>query len=125
MASCFVEQGDAMITTQVNFRIPAASMSSFDILSVAPAIFLKHGVLDPLRFKKSKGDHTELIQLQRMCIGLVTTAMAMLSVGIVEHYRLPYAINDCKYSEGSSSVKLSLLFLNLLTSGQELCVWEI
>lgn len=39
--------------------------------------------------------------------------MAMLSVGIVEHYRLPYAINDCKYSEGSSSVKLSLLSLNL------------
>ncbi|KAH0653974.1 hypothetical protein KY289_031652 [Solanum tuberosum] len=66
MTSLFVEQGDAMKTTKVNFRIPAACMSTFDILSVAPAMFLKHGVLDPLRFKRSKCDHTELTQLQRM-----------------------------------------------------------
>lgn len=33
IASIFVEQGDAMKTTVVNFRIPAASMSASDILS--------------------------------------------------------------------------------------------
>uniref|UniRef100_A0A3Q7IAH9 Uncharacterized protein n=1 Tax=Solanum lycopersicum TaxID=4081 RepID=A0A3Q7IAH9_SOLLC len=64
MTSLFVEQGDAMKTTKVNFRIPAACMSTFDILSIALAMFLKHGVLDPLRFKRSKCDHTELTQLQ-------------------------------------------------------------
>lgn len=48
MTSLFVEQGDAMKTTIVNFRIPAASMSSFDILSVALVIFPKRRVLDHL-----------------------------------------------------------------------------
>ncbi|MCD7449022.1 hypothetical protein HAX54_048105 [Datura stramonium] len=53
-------------------------MSSFDILSVAPAIFVKHRVFDPFvnRFKKSKGDHTELTQLQRMLkLSKVTLAL--------------------------------------------------
>ncbi|KAJ0960192.1 hypothetical protein J5N97_002025 [Dioscorea zingiberensis] len=39
MATLFVEQGAAMKTTVSNFRIPPASMSSFDILSVAVFIF--------------------------------------------------------------------------------------
>ncbi|KAL2518083.1 Protein NRT1/PTR FAMILY 7.3 [Abeliophyllum distichum] len=47
MASLFVEQGDAMKTTISNFRIPSASMSSFDILSVAVFIFLYRRVIDP------------------------------------------------------------------------------
>ncbi|KAL0331541.1 UNVERIFIED_CONTAM: protein NRT1/ PTR FAMILY 7.3 [Sesamum angustifolium] len=48
MASLFVEQGDAMNTNVSNFRIPPASMSSFDILSVAFFIFLYRRVVDPL-----------------------------------------------------------------------------
>ncbi|XWS62110.1 hypothetical protein CRYUN_Cryun07bG0183200 [Craigia yunnanensis] len=48
MASLFVEQGASMKTTISNFRIPPASMSSFDILSVALFIFLYRRVLDPL-----------------------------------------------------------------------------
>ncbi|XP_009595682.1 protein NRT1/ PTR FAMILY 7.3-like [Nicotiana tomentosiformis] len=108
MASLFVEQGDAMQTTIANFRIPAASMSTFDILSVAGVIFLNRRVLNPLvsRFKKCKGDHTGLTELQRMGIGLVIAVMAMLSAGIVECYRLKYASNDCKNCEGSSSLNI-------------------
>ncbi|CAN0908214.1 Protein NRT1/ PTR FAMILY 7.3 [Linum grandiflorum] len=70
MASLFVEQGAAMQTTISGFRIPPASMSSFDILSVALFIFLYRRVLDPFvaRIKTTKAGFTEL---QRMGVGLV------------------------------------------------------
>ncbi|XP_050234195.1 protein NRT1/ PTR FAMILY 7.3 [Mercurialis annua] len=107
MASLFVEQGAAMKTTVSNFKIPAASMSSFDIISVAIFIFLYRRVLDPLvarlrRNSKSKG----LTELQRMGIGLVIAIMAMVSAGIVECYRLKYASKDCTHCEGSSSLSI-------------------
>ncbi|XP_028772835.1 protein NRT1/ PTR FAMILY 7.3 [Neltuma alba] len=91
MASLFVEQGAAMKTTIFNFRIPPASMSSFDILSVAFVIFLYRRVINPflrrLKQFRSKG----LTELDRMGIGLVIAVMAMVSAGIVECYRLKYA----------------------------------
>ncbi|KAF2308759.1 hypothetical protein P3X46_032312 [Hevea brasiliensis] len=106
MASLFVEQGAAMKTTISNFRIPPASMSSFDILSVAFFIFLYRRVLDPLvsriRDSKSKG----LTELQRMGIGLVIAIMAIVSAGIVECYRLKYARKDCTHCEGSSTLSI-------------------
>ncbi|PIN07765.1 H+/oligopeptide symporter [Handroanthus impetiginosus] len=106
MASLFVEQGDAMNTRISNFRIPAASMSSFDILSVAFFIFLYRRVLDPLVRRIRKKDSKGLTELQRMGIGLVIAVMAMLSAGIVECYRLKYARKDCKHCQGSSSLSI-------------------
>lgn len=108
MASIFVEQGDAMKTTIGNFRIPAASMSSFDIMSVAVVIFLCRRVLDPAvkKVKKIKGEGQGITQLQRMGIGLVIAVMAMLSAAIVECYRLKYAKTDCTHCEGSSSLSI-------------------
>ncbi|XP_065880072.1 protein NRT1/ PTR FAMILY 7.3 [Euphorbia lathyris] len=104
MASLFVEQGAAMKTTISNFRIPPASMSSFDILSVALFIFLYRRVLDPLvsRFKSSKSKG--LTELQRMGIGLVIAVMAMVSAGIVECYRLKYTRKDCTDCSSSLSI---------------------
>lgn len=107
MASLFVEQGAAMKTTISSFRIPPASMSSFDILSVALFIFLYRRVLDPLagqlrKAKSSKG----LTELQRMGIGLVIAVLAMVSAGIVECYRLKYAQKSCTQCEGSSSLSI-------------------
>ncbi|MCD9641711.1 hypothetical protein HAX54_028099 [Datura stramonium] len=108
MASIFVEQGDAMKTTMGKFRIPAASMSSFDIMSVAVVIFLYRRILDPSvkKFKKSKGEAQGITQLQRMGIGLVIAVMAMLSAAIIECYRLKYARKDCTRCEGSSSLSI-------------------
>ncbi|KAL0324557.1 UNVERIFIED_CONTAM: protein NRT1/ PTR FAMILY 7.3 [Sesamum calycinum] len=104
MASLFVEQGDAMNTNVSNFRIPPASMSSFDILSVAFFIFLYRRVVDPLvRRVRKKGSLTEL---QRMGIGLIIAVAAMLSAGIVECYRLKYAKKDCRHCQGSSSLSI-------------------
>lgn len=104
MASLFVEQGDAMDTKVSSFHIPPASMSTFDILSVAVFIFVYRRVLDPLvaRTMKSKG----LTELQRMGIDLVLAIMAMVSAGLVEHWRLKHAIEDCNECEGSSSLSI-------------------
>ena len=94
MASIFVEQGAAMKTKMWNFEIPPASMSNFDILSMAVVIFFYRRVLDPIviRIKKSGAkDLTEtkdskgLIELQRMGIGFVIAVMAMLSAETVEN----------------------------------------
>ncbi|MED6200722.1 hypothetical protein PIB30_088045 [Stylosanthes scabra] len=108
MASLFVEQGAAMETTISSFHIPPASMSSFDILSVAAFIFFYRRVLDPFVARKtnSKG----LTELQRMGIGLILAIMAMISAGLVEHFRLKYAAvakgcNNCD-DEGSSSLSI-------------------
>ncbi|MED6119199.1 hypothetical protein PIB30_009598 [Stylosanthes scabra] len=108
MASLFVEQGAAMKTTISTFHIPPASMSSFDILSVAVFIFFYRRVLDPFVARKtnSKG----LTELQRMGIGLILAIMAMISAGLVEHFRLKYAAgkgcNNCDDEEGSSSLSI-------------------
>ncbi|KAE8713780.1 Protein NRT1/ PTR FAMILY 7.3 [Hibiscus syriacus] len=106
MASLFVEQGAAMNVTVSNFRIPPASMSSFDILSVALFIFLYRRVLDPLMSRLRKKDAGGLTELQRMGIGLVIAVLAMVSAGIVECYRLKYANKDCIHCEGSSSLSI-------------------
>ncbi|KAG6636137.1 protein NRT1/ PTR FAMILY 7.3-like [Carya illinoinensis] len=106
MASLFVEQGAAMKTTISNFRIPPASMSSFDITSVAVFIFLYRRVLDPLVSRIKKSDSKGLTELQRMGIGLIIAVMAMVSAGILECYRLKYARKDCTHCEGSSSLSI-------------------
>ncbi|KAI3937722.1 hypothetical protein MKW92_023223 [Papaver armeniacum] len=103
MASLFVEQGAAMKTTIGDFKIPPASMSSFDILSVAAFIFLYRRVLDPLVSRlRSKG----LTELQRMGVGLIIAIMAMVAAGIVENFRLKSATIDCLNCEGSSSMSI-------------------
>ncbi|XP_057510645.1 protein NRT1/ PTR FAMILY 7.3-like [Actinidia eriantha] len=106
MASLFVEQGVAMKCTVSNFRIPPASMSSFDILSVALFIFLYRRVLDPVVSRMKKSGSKGLTELQRMGIGLVIAVMAMVSAGIVECYRLKYAKKDCPHCDGSSSLSI-------------------
>ncbi|XP_038975158.1 protein NRT1/ PTR FAMILY 7.3-like [Phoenix dactylifera] len=106
MASLFVEQGAAMNTDVRGFRIPPASMSAFDILSVATVIFFNRRLLHPVicRLKKSPSGLTEL---QRMGVGLVIAVMAMVSAGAVEHFRLKHAGARCEGCDGSS---LSILW---------------
>ncbi|CAN8290310.1 unnamed protein product [Cochlearia groenlandica] len=107
MASLFVEQGAAMKTTVSNFKIPPASMSSFDILSVALFIFIYRRVLEPLasRFKKKDGSKG-ITELHRMGIGLVIAILAMIAAGVVECYRLKYADKSCTHCDGSSSLSI-------------------
>ncbi|XP_073291347.1 protein NRT1/ PTR FAMILY 7.3-like [Primulina huaijiensis] len=104
MQSIFVEQGAAMKTTLAGFHVPPASMSSFDILSVAAFIFINKLLIEPLvsKYRKSGG----LTELQRMGIGLVIAIAAMLSAGLVEHFRLKYSQKDCPNCANSSSLSI-------------------
>ncbi|KAJ7950685.1 Protein NRT1/ PTR FAMILY 7.3 like [Quillaja saponaria] len=105
MASLFVEQGAAMDTTISNFHIPPASMSSFDILSVAAFIFIYRRVVDPFICRNIKSNG--LTELQRMGIGLVIAILAMVSAGLVEYFRLKKsARKDCNDCEGLSSLSI-------------------
>ncbi|RWR86732.1 protein NRT1/ PTR FAMILY 7.3-like protein [Cinnamomum micranthum f. kanehirae] len=103
MASLFVEQGEAMQTTISNFHIPPASMSSFDIISVAFFILFYRRFLNPLICRLRKKGLTEL---QRMGIGLIIAIMAMVAAGIVEVYRLKYSKRDCDDCGNPSSMSI-------------------
>ncbi|KAJ4951010.1 hypothetical protein NE237_027842 [Protea cynaroides] len=106
MASLFVEQGAAMNTNIAGFRIPPASMSSFDILSVAAFIFIYRRLLDPFVGRLRKTNGKGLTELQRMGVGLIIAIIAMVSAGMVECYRLKYAQGDCLNCDGSSSLSI-------------------
>ncbi|XP_058778124.1 protein NRT1/ PTR FAMILY 7.3 [Vicia villosa] len=106
MASLFVEQGAAMKTTVSNFKVPPASMSSFDIISVAVFIFFYRRILDPFVGKLKKSDSKGLTELQRMGVGLVIAVIAMLSAGIVECYRLKHADQSCTHCKESSTLSI-------------------
>ncbi|XP_052170962.1 protein NRT1/ PTR FAMILY 7.3-like [Diospyros lotus] len=107
MASLFVEQGAAMKTSISNFHIPPASMSSFDILSVAAFVFIYRRVLNHLYTRAlGKSSPRGLTELQRMGTGLVIAILAMVAAGIVEHFRLRRAQSSCISCEGSSSLSI-------------------
>lgn len=103
MASLFVVQGAEMRTNIGHLHIPPASMSSFDILSVAVFIFLYRRVLNPLVLRLRKRG---LIELERMGLGLIFAILAMIVSGIVEIFRLKYAIKDCKDCKYASSLSI-------------------
>ncbi|URE17453.1 hypothetical protein MUK42_12033 [Musa troglodytarum] len=94
MASLFVEQGAAMDGTVAGFRIPPASMSAFDIVSVAAFILFYRRLLKPLVSRLRK-DPRGLTELQRMGVGLILAIMAMASAGTVEVQRLRSVCRGC------------------------------
>lgn len=103
MASLFVEQGAAMKANIRGFAIPPASMSSFDILSVASFIFIYRRVLNPIVTRiRGRG----LTELQRIGIGLIISILAMIAAGTTEIFRLKYATEDCKSCKESSSLSI-------------------
>ncbi|KAL6912230.1 hypothetical protein ACP4OV_001035 [Aristida adscensionis] len=87
MASLFVEQGAFMNTTIGSFRVPAASMSVFDILSVLASVAIYRRALVPVMSRLS-GNPQGLTELQRMGVGLVIGMAAMVVAGVVEVERL-------------------------------------
>lgn len=87
MASLFVEQGAAMDSNIFNFHIPPASMSAFDILTVATFIPMYRQVLVPIMARYSHNPKG-ISELQRMGVGLVVAMLAMVAAGVVELERL-------------------------------------
>ncbi|XP_061360216.1 protein NRT1/ PTR FAMILY 7.1 isoform X2 [Gastrolobium bilobum] len=97
MASLFVEQGDVMNSNVGNFRLPAASMSAFDICSVLVCTGIYRQILVPLAGRLS-GNHKGLSELQRMGIGLIIGMLAMVASGATEIERLRHIIPGQKTS---------------------------
>lgn len=91
MASLFVEQGDVMNTKIGNFHLPAASMSTFDILSVLICTGLYQQFLVPLAGRLT-GNPKGLSELQRMGVGIIVGLLAMVAAGATEIARLKYVI---------------------------------
>lgn len=100
MASLFVEQGDVMNSNIGEFRLPAASMSVFDICSVLVCTVIYRTILVPL-VGRLIGNPRGISELQRMGIGLIIAMLSMVASGITEIVRLRNIIHGQKRSSMS------------------------
>ncbi|ERN09688.1 protein NRT1/ PTR FAMILY 8.1 [Amborella trichopoda] len=87
MNTMFVLQGDTMDPHMGSFKIPAASLSLFDTLSVIFWVPVYDRLIVPMA-RRFTGHDRGFTQLQRMGIGLVISVLAMGLAAIVEIKRL-------------------------------------
>ncbi|KAF7833745.1 protein NRT1/ PTR FAMILY 8.1-like [Senna tora] len=89
MSTLFVLQGATMNTHVGNssFKIPPASLSIFDTLSVIFWVPVYDQIIVPIA-RKFTGHRNGLTQLWRMGIGLFISIFSMLSAGVLELVRL-------------------------------------
>ena len=89
MSTLFVLQGATMNTHVGNstFKIPPASLSIFDTLSVIFWVPVYDRIIVPVA-RKFTGHKNGITQLQRMGIGLFISIFSMLSAGVLELVRL-------------------------------------
>lgn len=87
MSNYFVLQGEKMDIYLGSFKIPPASLSLFDTLSVIIWVPIYDRIIVPTA-RKFTGHKNGLTQLQRMGTGLVISIFTMLSAGILELVRL-------------------------------------
>ncbi|PON70610.1 Proton-dependent oligopeptide transporter [Parasponia andersonii] len=88
MGSLFVLQGETLDPNMgPHFKIPSASLSIFDTISVIIWVPIYDRIIVPTT-RKFTGHKNGLTQLQRMGIGLVISIFAMLSAGGLELIRL-------------------------------------
>ncbi|RAL39960.1 hypothetical protein DM860_008100 [Cuscuta australis] len=99
MSSLFVEQGEAMDPRLRGFRLPAASMSAFDICSVLACTLLYRFLVVPL-----SNNPRGITELQRMGVGLLIGMLAMVAAGVTEIQRLR------RVSPGEHASRLSILW---------------
>ncbi|GMH10288.1 hypothetical protein Nepgr_012129 [Nepenthes gracilis] len=97
MASLFVEQGDVMDNKIGNYRLPAASMTAFDVCSVLICTGIYRRIIVPL-VSRLTGNPKGLTELQRMGVGLVIGLLAMIAAGITETQRLKWVVPHQKKS---------------------------
>uniref|UniRef100_A0A5B7AYZ5 Putative Peptide transporter 2 isoform 1 n=1 Tax=Davidia involucrata TaxID=16924 RepID=A0A5B7AYZ5_DAVIN len=88
--SLFVEQGMMMDTTIGSFTISAASLTTFDIISVIFWVPVYDRVLVPIA-RKFTGKERGFSELQRMGIGLFISVLGIVAAALVEIWRLDLA----------------------------------
>ncbi|KQK15875.1 protein NRT1/ PTR FAMILY 8.5 [Brachypodium distachyon] len=87
VSSTFVEQGMAMDTNVGPVRVPPASMSAFDLLTVVVLVPLYDRLLVPAA-RRLTGRAKGISDLQRIGAGLAMPALAMAAAALVETERL-------------------------------------
>ncbi|XBI24477.1 hypothetical protein VPH35_049574 [Triticum aestivum] len=88
MSTMFVLQGNTLDASMgPKFKIPSASLSIFDTLSVIAWVPVYDRILVPA-VRSVTGRPRGFTQLQRMGIGLVVSMFAMLAAGVLELVRL-------------------------------------
>ncbi|XP_027110467.1 protein NRT1/ PTR FAMILY 8.2 [Coffea arabica] len=89
MGNLFVSQAEVMDTHLGNtrFKIPEASLSVFDTLSVIVWVPIYDKIITPFA-RKITGQKNGLTQLQRMGIGMVIAILAMVTAAVLEIVRL-------------------------------------
>ncbi|KAL9241732.1 hypothetical protein vseg_015806 [Gypsophila vaccaria] len=90
MSTMFVEQGTVMDRTIGSFTIPAASLSTFDVISVIFWVPIYDRFLVPIA-RKFTGKERGFSELQRMGIGLFISILSMVAAALVEIRRLQIA----------------------------------
>lgn len=90
MSTTFIEQGMVMDRTVGPLLIPAASLSTFSIISIIFWVPFYDKILVPIA-KKFTGKEKGFSELQRMGIGQVISIICMLAAGMVEIRRLQLA----------------------------------
>ncbi|KAK4360278.1 hypothetical protein RND71_019230 [Anisodus tanguticus] len=90
MSTLFVEQGTVMDTAIGSFRIPAASLSTFDTISVILWVPVYDRILVPIA-RRFTGKERGFSELQRMGIGLFLSVLCMSAAAMVEIKRLQLA----------------------------------
>lgn len=90
MSTMFVEQGMVMNTKVGSFTIPAASLSTFDVISVIFWVPVYDKFIVPIA-RKVTGKERGFSELQRMGIGLFLSVLCMSAAAVVEICRLNLA----------------------------------
>ncbi|CAL1399409.1 unnamed protein product [Linum trigynum] len=90
MSTMFVEQGMLMDATIGSIKIPPASLSTFDVISVIFWVPVYDAFIVPLA-SRFTGNPRGFSELQRMGIGLLISILAMAAAALVEIKRLQLA----------------------------------
>ncbi|XP_049397996.1 protein NRT1/ PTR FAMILY 8.3-like [Solanum stenotomum] len=104
----FVEQGMVMDTSIGSFRIPPASLSLFDIISVILWVPVYDRILVPIA-RRHTGNERGFSKLQRIGIGLFLSVLGMSAAAIVEFKRLQLA-RDFGLVDEAVAVPLSIFW---------------
>ncbi|XP_031121612.1 protein NRT1/ PTR FAMILY 8.3-like [Ipomoea triloba] len=108
MSTMFVEQGTMMDTSIGSFNIPAASLSSFDVISVIVWVPIYDAILVPIA-RKLTGKERGFSELQRMGIGLFLSILCMSAAALVEIKRLQIA-RDLDLVDKAVAVPISIFW---------------
>ncbi|VAI91121.1 unnamed protein product [Triticum turgidum subsp. durum] len=93
ITSTFVEQGMAMDATVGSVRVPPASMSTFDILTIILLVPLYDRAFVPTA-RRLTGSEKGISELQRIGAGLAMPVLAMSAAALLETARLRAAPNS-------------------------------